>query len=258
MPTKRDESKGQFLLSQFKEKSAIIQSSSEFRSRSSTTSDGMPKLDKIEPGFISSTTVEPPPAARARQSLRGANDPPPESSRTQSQPHTPQPQQSPALPQHTPNPAPGDRPSASEKSLDKKKVVSASAGRWDKRNTSQSERTQKSASASPVSSAQDSREGNLSPTQPSPALNPIPEKGDPAASKSPKLLQFANSLSLLTAALYKATELLPQVALRDLEAVLENDWMVDDMEKMVVGVVSLVNGRDGEKQWRSGGGNGKL
>lgn len=248
MPTKRDESKGQFLLSQFKEKSAIIQSSSEFRSRSPTTSDGMPKLDKIEPGFISSTTVEPPPAARARQSLRGANDPPPESSRTQSQPH----------PQHTPNPAPGDRPPASEKLLDKEKVVSASAGRWDKRNTSQSERTQKSASTIPASSAQDSREGNLSPTQPSPALNPIPEKGDLAVSKSPKLVQFANSLSLLTAALYKATELLPQVALRDLEAVLENDWMVDDMEKMVVGVVSLVNGRDGEKQWRSGGGNGKL
>lgn len=77
-------------------------------------------------------------------------------------------------------------------------------------------------------------------------------------SKSPELEKFANQLSSLTVALYRAIELLPQMALRDLEGVLENDWMVEDMESMVMGVLSLVNGRDGEKQWRSGSGGGNL
>lgn len=107
-------------------------------------------------------------------------------------------------------------------------------------------------------SAQDYQGGGLSPRKPSPNLHPVPKNIDLVVSKSPELEKFANQLSSLTAALYKAIELLPQMALRDLESVLENDWMVEDMESTVMGVLSLVNGRDGEKQWRSGGGNGKL
>lgn len=163
-PARGDESKAQFLLSQFKKKSALIKSSSEPRLQS----------PKLESGPIPST--------------------------------------------------PDDRPSASGGT---EKVVTlrprAGVGHSHTGNTPRSE-------------------GNI----------------DPVVSKSPELEKFANRLSSLTVALYKAIELLPQMALRDLEGVLENDWMVEDMENTVMGVLSLVNGRDGEKQWRSGGGNGKL
>lgn len=138
----------------------------------------------------------------------------------------------------TPNPPPNDRPSASGGFSGTEKVVTprirARVGHSHTGNTPRSEGTLKLPSAS------------------------LPRDTDPVMSKSPELEKFANQLSSLTVALYKAIELLPQMALRDLEGVLENDWMVEDMESMVMGVLSLVNGRDGEKQWRSGSGGGKL
>lgn len=280
LPTRGDELKGKFLLSQFKEKSAIIQSSSDPSSQPPATSDLTP-----EPEFIPSTAIgglathrklkgvellptggvrsssqslpsyprELPTAStgspRTQRALRETDDGSPESgrTRTQSQSLSPQFRQSSTLFNSItlPDPAPGDRPSTSGDgdSLGKEKVVTRRTSRWHKGTT------RKLPSASPAPLAQDPREGSLS---------PVPRKIDPATSKSPKLAEFASRLSSLTATLYKAIELLPQMALQDLEGVLENDWMVEDMEKMVMGVVSLVNGRDGEKQWRSGGGNGKL
>lgn len=275
LPTRGDELKGKFLLSQFKEKSAIIQSSSDLRSQLPTTSGMIP-----EPGFIPSTAIGGPATHRK---LKGVELLPTGGVGSSSQSLLPYPREQPTASTETlrtrralretnsqsllskfrqssalldsgalPDPAPGDRPSTSEDSLGKEKVVTRRTSRWHKGNT------QKLPSASPAPSAQDPREGNLSPRQPSPASHLVLREIDPATSKSPKLAEFASRLSSLTAALYKAIELLPQMALQDLEGVLENDWMVEDMEKMVMGVVSLVNGRDGEKQWRSGGGNGKL
>lgn len=136
----------------------------------------------------------------------------------------------------TPDPPPDDRPS--EKVVTPR--IRAGVGHSHTGNTPRSKGTLKSPSASLVVSAQDYQGGGL----------------HPVMSKSPELEKFANRLSSLTVALYKAIELLPQMALRDLEGVLENDWMVEDMESTVMGVLSLVNGRDGEKQWRSGSGSG--
>lgn len=292
--TTGDESRGKFLLSQFKEKSAIIQSSSEPRSQSPTTSGVVPKprsipstaigglatyeklkdvellptggVESSSQSLLSHPREQPAPikastgSPKTRRALRETNGSPPKSSRTQSQSLLSQFRQSSALLNSStlPDPAPGDRFSTSGDSSGKGKVVTRRTSRWHKGNTSQSEETQKLPSASSAPSVRDSREGNLSPGQPSSALHPVPRKIDPATSKSPKLAEFASRLSSLTTVLYNAIELLPQMALQDLESVLENDWMVEDMEKMVMGVVSLVNGRDGEKQWRSGGGNGKL
>lgn len=261
-PTREREgvSKGQFLLSQFKEKSAIIKSSSGPRSQS-------PQLFEIKLGPIPFTTIDQPAignkskgiellstggakpssqsllspfrkelANRIEQTLRRADSPPREST--------------------LPDPLPGDTSPISDNSPKvgtRRARRRARASLSHEGNGTQSKGT---SSTNPVLSAQDS--GGLSLRKASPVLHSVPKNIDPAVSKSPKLAEFANRLSSLTATLYKATELLPQMALRDLESVLENDWMVEDMERMVMGVISLVNGRDGEKQWRSGGGNGKL
>lgn len=65
---------------------------------------------------------------------------------------------------------------------------------------------------------------NVSPMQlaQSSPLSPVPQDLE-ALTKSPKLTNFANRLSSLAAALYKAIEVLPPLALEGLEAVLEND-----------------------------------
>lgn len=282
-----DESKGQSLLSQFKEKSAIIKFSSESRSQSPTTSGAVPRGVKIEPGSLppkrigglpihrKSRGVELPPlggagsssqallsqfkeqsaavktntqsrsqppslAGGSRRTLLRSNGPPPANYKTQGK--SPLSQQSSALlnsstlPDPPPS-TPGNRLSSPGGKGGNVTPCIRDQAPWHKGNIPQSTGTRGSPAAIPV----------VSPRQ-------------PAASKSPALTEFAERLSSLTAAIYKATELLPQMALRDLEGVLENDWMVEDMEKMVMGVVSLVNGRgeEGERQWRRGGGNGKL
>lgn len=121
----------------------------------------------------------------------------------------------------------------------------------------QRKRIQTSQNVSPMQPAQSSP--SLDKIRSSPPLSPVPQDLE-ALTKSPKLANFANQLSSLAAALYKAIEVLPPLALEDLEAVLENDWLVEDMEKMVVGVISYANGRgkEGEIPWRGRNRSNKL
>lgn len=269
-------SKGQLLLSQFKEKSAIIKSSSGLRSQS-------PQLFEIKIGSIPFMTNEQLALDNKSKGIElsstgGAGS----SSQSLSSPFRKQITEgmisrelanrmqrtlgrvdSPSQESTPPDPLPDGKSPTPDNSL---KGLTWRARRHARRHprasrSHEGNKTQSKGTSSTISvlSAQDSQgSGGLSLRKASSVLHPVPKNTDPAVSKSPKLTEFANRLSSLTATLYKATELLPQMALRDLESVLENDWMVEDMERMVMGVISLVNGRDGEKQWRSGIGGGKL
>lgn len=251
-PTREREGapKGQYLLSQFKEKSAIIKSSSGPRSQS-------PGLFDIKLGPIPFTTVDQPAIDNKSKGIDLSST---GGAKPNSQSQSPFKREITNRIQRTLRRLPDPPPPGSKSPIsdNSPKNVNRRARRRARTSHSHEGNTTRSRWTPSTNSVQDPQDSSLSLGEASPGLYPVPKNIDPAVSKSPKLAEFANRLSSLTTTLYKATELLPQMALRDLESVLENDWMVEDMERMVMGVISLVNGRDGEKQWRSGGGNGKL